>query len=352
MATLNDIAKKCGVSKTTVSRVLNQDPGFSVSEETREAILAAAAAMQYQRKIRKSSSSHPSLSGKPVRTMGILSSSYPLSAQQEGDYYGKITESFLSCLKKQAADFSPEFQYFIRCRYSDLAGLDSLVVLGKLELDPDHPVIQSIPYKIFVDYPSPGHRFDSVRIDFQQVIHLAVSYFHKRNIRDISYIGAWDSISVLEGTEGRKAPDPRHLAFESYCLKHHLEPRRHLFLARHFTAQEGCRITREVIRSGCLPQGILFGSDHLAVGSYQAFQESDIRIGKDISIMGIDNFDFSSVLNPPLTTISLNIPLIGAAAAQALLSQMGGRNYPLTIHPPVHLVSRESCRSLSSDTSL
>ena len=48
MATLNDIAEACGVSKATVSRVLNQDPGFSVGEETREKILSTAAEMNYE----------------------------------------------------------------------------------------------------------------------------------------------------------------------------------------------------------------------------------------------------------------------------------------------------------------
>ena len=45
MATLNDIAEACGVSKATVSRVLNEDPEFSVAEETREKILSTAAEM-------------------------------------------------------------------------------------------------------------------------------------------------------------------------------------------------------------------------------------------------------------------------------------------------------------------
>ena len=49
MATLNDIAEACGVSKATVSRVLNQDPGFSVGEETREKILNTAAQMNYEK---------------------------------------------------------------------------------------------------------------------------------------------------------------------------------------------------------------------------------------------------------------------------------------------------------------
>ena len=48
MATLNDIAEACGVSKATVSRVLNEDPEFSVAEETREKILSTAAEMNYE----------------------------------------------------------------------------------------------------------------------------------------------------------------------------------------------------------------------------------------------------------------------------------------------------------------
>ena len=47
MATLNDIAQACGVSKATVSRVLNNDTRFSVLPETKEKIFAAAAALNY-----------------------------------------------------------------------------------------------------------------------------------------------------------------------------------------------------------------------------------------------------------------------------------------------------------------
>lgn len=47
MITLSDIAAACGVSRTTVSRVLSQDPEFSVSNQTRDLILSTAKAMNY-----------------------------------------------------------------------------------------------------------------------------------------------------------------------------------------------------------------------------------------------------------------------------------------------------------------
>ena len=50
MATIKDIAQLAGVSATTVSRVLNYDESFSVTEETRRRILEAAVTLDYQKK--------------------------------------------------------------------------------------------------------------------------------------------------------------------------------------------------------------------------------------------------------------------------------------------------------------
>ena len=49
MATLKDIADRAGVSQATVSRVLNRDPSLSVTEETRERVFHAAAALRYRK---------------------------------------------------------------------------------------------------------------------------------------------------------------------------------------------------------------------------------------------------------------------------------------------------------------
>mgnify|MGYP002801863069 FL=1 len=71
MATLNDIAQACGVSKATVSRVLNNDTRFSVLPETKEKIFAAAAALNYDlnRKRRTPRSAHDPSSGKPEKSL-------------------------------------------------------------------------------------------------------------------------------------------------------------------------------------------------------------------------------------------------------------------------------------------
>lgn len=349
MATLNDIAQACGVSKATVSRVLNNDTRFSVLPETKEKIFAAAAALNYDlnRKRRTPRSAQDPSSGKPEKSLkiGIINSRNPLEADKENDYYAKIFSTLIATLRQSGEPFQLEFFYSFQGRYADLNGLDGLIVLGKLTLDPAHPVIESIKYKVFVDYTSPGGLFDSVRCNFDEAVRLAISHFHRLNLYDIGFIDAYDHITEL-GVEGSiRTADPRQTAFENYCYRNRLDPSEHIWLAEYFNSDEGYQITTQLIRSGKLPPAILYASDELALGGYKALQEHNISIGREVSVIGINNFSFTNFLNPPLTTVSLNIPLIGITAANALIDQIQkGRDYPLTLHPPVRLVVRQSCR--------
>ena len=120
MATLNDIAEACGVSKATVSRVLNQDPGFSVGEETREKILNTAAQMNYEMgKKRRYASVRQKLerenNGKLTpglsRTMkiGILAYGFPRSNMDNG-YYEVIINSVIGELKRLNPAMQMEFR--------------------------------------------------------------------------------------------------------------------------------------------------------------------------------------------------------------------------------------------------
>lgn len=349
MATLNDIAQACGVSKATVSRVLNNDTRFSVLPETKEKIFAAAAALNYdlnkKKRPRKEPDTLPPAKSAEALKIGIINNSYPLEADKDNDYYAKIFSTLIATLNQSGEPFQLEFFYSFQGNYTDLTGLDGLIVLGKLTLDPSHPVIAAIKYKVFVDYTSPRGLFDSVRCNFDEAVHLAISYFHRLDLYDIGFINAYDHITEL-GVEGRiRTADPRQTAFENYCYRNRLDPNEHMWITEYFTSDDGYQITTELIHSGKLPPAILYGSDELALGGYKALQEHNISIGKDVSVIGINDFYFTSFLNPPLTTVSLNIPLIGITAANALIDQIRkGRNYPLTIHTPVQLVVRQSCR--------
>ncbi|MBD9014321.1 MAG: hypothetical protein EGR15_06925, partial [Lachnospiraceae bacterium] len=108
-------------------------------------------------------------------------------------------------------------------------------------------------------------------------------------------------------------------------------------------AEDGYQLTKKIIEEGHLPKGLLYASDELALGGYRALSEKGIQVGKDISVVSIDNLPYASYLTPPLTTVALNMALLGKTAAMALDSQIRGRDYPLTFFTPVELIERESC---------
>lgn len=353
MITLNDIATACGVSRTTVSRVLRQDPEFSVSDQTRELVFATAKAMNYDmsqkrrapgNKDQKESSGQPAA---PVLKVGILNCEFKLFETAINDYYNTIFSGFMSCLKDMNLIPGMEFRYILKESYEELSGLDTLIILGKLNLNPYHPLVHKIKYKIILDYIAPDYQFDSILPDFNQVVQMAINYFHSIGQKDIGYIGSLDRIVQFAFNTKEEKKDFRHLAFRNYCLQNGIDPKSRIWLADSFAPEDGYAITNRLIGEKKLPPALLYGSDGLAMGAYKAFQEHGIRVGEDISVIGIDNMPFSSFLNPPLTTIALNPQLLGRAAAYALVSQFEQhRDYPLTIHPPLKLVIRNSCKKL------
>ena len=353
MTTLSDIAAACGVSRTTVSRVLSQDPGFSVSDQTRELVFATAQTLNYdmnQKRRAPGSKESKSSSGQaaaPVLKVGILNCEFKLFETAINDYYNTIFSGLMSCLKDMNLIPGMEFRYILKESYEEFSGLDALIILGKLKLNPYHPLVHKIKYKMILDYIAPDHQFDSILPDFNQVVQMAINYFNSIGHQDIGYIGSLDHIVQFAFSTKEEKEDFRHLAFRNYCLQNGIDPESRIWLAESFAPESGYAITNRLISEKKLPPAILYGSDGLAMGAYKAFQEHGIKVGESISVIGIDDMPFSSFLNPPLTTIALNPQLLGRAAAHALASQFEHhREYPLTIHPPLKLVVRNSCKNL------
>jgi DNA-binding LacI/PurR family transcriptional regulator len=94
---------------------------------------------------------------------------------------------------------------------------------------------------------------------------------------------------------------------------------------------------------------IFAASDVMAFGVLRAIVESGRRIPDDVSLIGFDNVEFSSVVYPPLTTIHQPKKEIGQAAVEILLRLAKTREKPIPEHRllGVELVERQSCRKLS-----
>ena len=81
------------------------------------------------------------------------------------------------------------------------------------------------------------------------------------------------------------------------------------------------------------PTAIIAADDMIAGVALSAIHQAGLRVPEDVSIIGIDDQHFASILNPPLTTVQLPVPEAGRHAIEMLLDRMTGDT-----SPPRHLV--------------
>jgi DNA-binding LacI/PurR family transcriptional regulator len=93
------------------------------------------------------------------------------------------------------------------------------------------------------------------------------------------------------------------------------------------------------------PQVIFAANDMMAIGCYDYIKQMNMHIPIDVGIVGFDDVFVSQYLNPPLTTVRVNIEEVGKMAAELLLKKIQSNNgvESSVINIPTELVMRESC---------
>jgi DNA-binding LacI/PurR family transcriptional regulator len=87
---------------------------------------------------------------------------------------------------------------------------------------------------------------------------------------------------------------------------------------------------------------VLAFNDKSAIGAMRAIQDQGLQVPRDISVIGVDDLEFSAYVLPRLTTIRQPLISMGAAAASTLLRQIQGEDVPEETVLQPELVVRES----------
>jgi LacI family transcriptional regulator, xylobiose transport system transcriptional regulator len=110
-----------------------------------------------------------------------------------------------------------------------------------------------------------------------------------------------------------------------------------------FAFQDGLKLGLELLRQPDPPTAIMCGDDLQALGVYEAARQADLRVPRDLSVVGFDNIESAQWSGPPLTTVRQPFREMGAAAAELLLSLAAGQNASADrIELPTTLVVRSS----------
>ncbi len=305
MATVKQIAEMVGVSSAAVSRVLNYDEGISVSQETRDAIFAAAEKIGYKKKV-----VYPK-----IENVALL---YWVSNEEELEdiYYKAIYDELL----KQAKQVNIHLSVITKEQgFSAIpSDLTAFVAIGWFNRKDIDRLYKKCRRGVFIDTSPDEKLFDAVRPNLDSFVTQMVDYFIEHGHKTIGYIGGNDK----NIDTGEPCMDIREWSFRQSTLYYHCLNEAYIYTGDHYTVAEGYRLAKQMIESGNLPTAVCVASDTLAIGVLQALNEAGIQIPDQISVFSINDVNVAQYVSPPLTTFHIDIPIICESALDLLRSRV------------------------------
>lgn len=333
MATIREIAKKSGYSQATVSRVLNDDPSFSVREATRRKILNTSLEMGYRNVPQYRRVTIP-------RNIALLDNVIP--EQDLHDTYFDELKTSLRCHAKGE-----------RMQVSEYRGMDALIAdpseyagfisIGPASLNGDslRRLHHALPHGVFIDInPAPG-LFDSVQPDLEQTILDALDALISAGNRRIGFIGSFGNIMG----EHEYPEDPRAFAFRNWAVRLGLDIDGLVMAEGPATVENGRALGERLVRdhAGDLPDALVVATDSLAVGVLQALATAGILVPRDMRLISINNQDIAKYTSPALSSYDIDKDELAKVAVFMLSEALStGRTVNQHIRISTKLVVRDS----------
>jgi LacI family transcriptional regulator len=329
------VAEKAGVSRTTVSFVLNGRAGVTIPVATRQRVLDAAAALGY----------HPhgparQLAGGASHTLGLVLLQSP--EQVAGDALLADTLRGLA-----AAARSRDYRVLVETlepRGGSYAGLlraahcDGLVISGPRSDDAELAALVQDDFPMVIQGFLPTVAAASVDVDNEAGARLAVEHLIALGHRRIACITnaplAYTAAAArLDGY--RTALVAAGLAFDSKLVAEGA-----------FEPRSGHRAIVELLESRVADtapfSAVFIASDVVALGAIGGLRERGLRVPDDVSVVGFDDIALAAYVDPPLTTIHVPAHELGLAAGRALLDRIARRPVAERTVLPIELVVRGS----------
>jgi LacI family transcriptional regulator len=329
--TIKDVARESGVNISTVSRALNDE--YGVHPETREHVLAVAGRLKY----RPNRVARGLVTGRS-NTLALIVSDirnpfFAEVARGAEDAARVAGCDLVLCNSDLDADKQIEYVHSLLEKRVDGILMNSVAVLSRAQQQD----LAKCPVPIvLLNRAASRKTFSTVCADNQAGGALAAHYLLKLGHRAMAHITG-----------------PRHHG--------NLTSRAHGFVTALATCPNipqpivvhgensfhgGYELTRGVLREHPGVTAIFAANDIMAFGAARAIHESSRRIPEDISLIGFDNVELSTVIHPPLTTIHQPKYEIGKAAVEILLrlARKHSDHTPEHLVLGVELVERQSCQ--------
>ena len=308
--TIKDVAARCGVHPSTVSRALSPSMNHLVATDVAEQIRAAAAALGYQVNVTAAGlrTGRSGLIG--VLAPDIADPGFPPVLSGVTEALG--TEGYATIV----VDVGPD-----RARQQELVdkliarGVDGLVLATVALRDPvvDHCIAASVPV-VLVNRTDGGRRLSAVVTDDETGMRLAVEHLAGLGHRRIGHIAGPQDVSTGA---------LRRAGFMASATRAGLPARSTMVeIAQAYTREAGRFAALRLLDRKDAPTGFVAANDLLALGIYDALLERGLNCPSDVSVVGHNDMPYVDMLSPPLTTVRIAQRKMGNQAARMLLAQI------------------------------
>lgn len=328
--TIRDVAAQAGVSRATVSRVLNNNP--AVDTVLRERVVEAVRALGYQpnraaRRLRAQISNVIGLIISDIQNPYFIS---VIKGVEDVAYAHQM--SVILCNSDE--DPAKEQMYLRVMAAEHVAGLVIVPSQIKEAQSLDRLRQMGIPVTL-LDRFTPDVEVDAVKVDNERGAYDAVRHLTGLGYRRIAII-----TGVLSLTTGRE----RYTGYQMALAAAGLPREPSLVKEGDFKTESGYRLTRELWASGRPPDALFVSNNLMTLGALRALRELAVRVPQQLALVGFDDMPWSGDLYSPLTSVSQPTYELGAEAVNLLLRRLADPASPFrTVMLQPRLIVRESC---------
>ncbi|MFI7223116.1 LacI family DNA-binding transcriptional regulator [Nonomuraea angiospora] len=332
MVTMGDVAKLSGVSKMTVSNVINDRAG--VSDEVRRRVLEAIRQSGYR----------VNLSARTLRSgrTGVIGLAVP---EIDRPYFGQLAahviaeargRGFHVAIEQTGAVAAGEIDAISHSYTMQFDGL----ILSAVGIDPQDSRLTGGGYPIVMlgerDFAA---RFDHVAMPNEEGAKAATTHLIDRGCRRIAMVTG-DSL------DGVNVVTRRHRGYLAGLAERGLDPDPALlFPVSGMTLESGREAAYRLVDSGREVDGVVAVSDTVAQGVFRGLADRGVRVPGDIRLVGYDDIPEAAYMVPSLSTVAPDHRWMAAKAVELVTARIQDPSRPAGEHTaPFELMVRESTR--------
>ena len=311
--TMRDVAERAGVSKTTVSHVINETR--FVEEETRQRVLQAIAELGYRPSVIARS-----LTTNRTQTVGVIvsdSSNYFFAEILRGIEDVLRPEGYALLVCNTAEILERESHYLDLLLRQQVDGIIAAAtsqrwdILSEAEIA-DTPVV-------FLDREFEGLCGPFVGVDNTRGAYLGTTHLIECGHHRIGILAGFQRLSTMR---------ERLAGFRQTLQEHSIPLNEEWVITSPLSIDAGQETMRQILTLPGHPTAVFASNNLLSLGALLAINEMGLRCPEKIALVGFDDHPWAAISDPPLTVVRQPAQQLGQVAAQMLITLINGEQLP------------------------